>query len=243
VSDTRHTPVPTEEVPEAPPGTLAEALSLTEVPADRAIPEAPPKGRSVFAEVDPTPEDAPRAVMGLNLAPAPGAAAPPPPAPTETLAPGVLVPLEERPVPAPGEAVHECPGCGASWVSLPLKRNSASSFCPTCDFPLFLAVAPPEPAPGNDDALRRLPGVDGREHLGALKCWSCGEPNLPDPDARCIRCRSWLTPPPPPPEPEIIVVHEPEIHVVTEVDKRWMWVSAALAALLVLTIALFALFA
>lgn len=129
----------------------------------------------------------------------------------------------------------DCPGCGATREVPKVRRASAAAFCPTCDYPLFLAVpavAPPEPE--DDSARRRLPGVDGRDALGAMPCPNCGEPNPPDPAAECLRCGALLTPPTPPPTPP--PPPEPEIVVIREVDRRWQIVAIVLAVLWLATV-------
>jgi hypothetical protein len=190
--------------------------------------------------------------------PDPGPSAPPAPPATlaEALAgagpvgdtrapvpPGVLVSAAEHPGLLPGEARIECPGCGAAWLRRTGSENarrpvSASSFCPSCDYPLFLAPGGREPAPPpvSDEAQRRRPGVGGRDELGAVACPACGEPNPPDRrvGARCIRCDGALNPPPPAPEP-VVVRETVEVHVV-HVDRRWMWVALGLAIALVLAV-------
>jgi predicted RNA-binding Zn-ribbon protein involved in translation (DUF1610 family) len=200
-----------EPIETDPPRTLAEALALTPADGDAV-------GTVTVATVITT--------VG-----------------PEPLAAGTLVAADERPVLAAGEVHMDCPGCGAAWVGQPVRRASASAFCPTCDFPLFLANAalPPPPSAATESARQRLPGVEGREQLGRLACWNCNEPNLPDPTMGCVRCHVLLTPPPPPPAPEIIVVTETQTIVQVELDRRWMWVSAALGAVLLITLTVLAL--
>lgn len=157
---------------------------------------------------------------------------------TEPLPEGVLVPFAEHPVLDHGEQRYDCPGCATAWVGRGIRRASAASFCPACDFPLFLSTPPtPPPARPTDEAQRRLPGVDGRDQLGATGCPACGEPNPPDPDADCLRCGAALTPPPP---PQVVreVVREvvTETVVVKERSIAWM-VASAVLGLVVLTLA------
>ncbi len=130
----------------------------------------------------------------------------------------------------------DCPGCGEPCRLPTARRASATAFCPSCDYPLFLAVAAePPPTPLDDSARRRLPGVDGRDALGALPCPTCNEPNPPDPTAECLRCGADLTPAPPPPAAP--PPPEPEIVVVREIDRRWQIATIVVVVCWLLTIA------
>lgn len=153
----------------------------------------------------------------------------------EPIPEGLLVPASEHPALGIGEHRYDCPGCAASWVGRGIKRASAASFCPTCDFPLFLSVPPPAPpARSTEDAQRRLPGVDGRDQLGAASCRQCGEPNPPDPTASCLRCGSALTPPPAAPAPQVIREVVTETVVVKVPSRGWMIATALLTVLLLI---------
>jgi hypothetical protein len=144
----------------------------------------------------------------------------------------------ERPAPAPvvEDIIRmDCPGCGAAYVGPRPTRTSARSFCASCDYPLFLSVAPQPPAAAETDlGKRRLPGVDGKDRLGAIPCPSCAEPNMPDPHGQCIRCGAVLFPEPlPEPEPEAL----PEVDAIVVYRSNYWWIiaTATLSVLLAAT--------
>lgn len=139
----------------------------------------------------------------------PSPAAPPAPAPAPMLTVLADVPEVDR----CGRPRYDCPGCGAAWLGEADAERGAKVFCPTCDFPLFWAVEGATARRRSHEAARRRhPGVDGRASLASMACRHCGEPNLPDPTADCVRCGEPLTPPPataPPPAAEIVYVEVP----------------------------------
>lgn len=126
-----------------------------------------------------------------------------------------------------GEVEIECPGCALVVVG-DSPRPSAEWFCPRCDYPLFWASPPAEPAARSDRARHRLPGSGGRKVVGAEPCWYCGELNEPGVSA-CFRCAATLPKPaapvqtvaaPPEPVPVPYPVPFPSV--------TWPYVGAAL---------------
>lgn len=105
-----------------------------------------------------------------------------------------------------GEVEVECPGCGLLLVGH-APRPSAEWFCPRCDYPVFWASPPrDEETSRSRRARRRLPGSQGREVLGAVSCWHCGEHVEPDATV-CLRCAATLPrPTPPDPVPEVVTI-------------------------------------
>lgn len=117
--------------------------------------------------------------------------------------------------PATGHLTLTCPDCGAAVTTTP-GRRSAGDFCTQCDFPMFwarpsdLTVA----TANSDDALRRMPGVDGTRAVAQVACPTCAELN--GLDARfCLRCSGPMVlptpapaPEPPAPQPAVVVVEE-----------------------------------
>lgn len=161
-----------------------------------------------------------------------------PPAPDLRAASPMLTPLAEVAEGARvGRARYDCPGCGAQWLANATtpdagsSRATAAAFCPDCDFPLFWsAEGAAAKRRSHEAARRRHPGVDGREALARIDCRVCGEPNLPDPTAACVRCASPLTPPrpqPAPPEPVTVYVDVPVP------PRRWQIATAVSSTLLV----------
>lgn len=128
----------------------------------------------------------------------------------------------------------DCPGCGGAYVGPRPSRTSARSFCASCDYPLFLAVAPEAPPAAETDlGKRRLPGVDGKDRLGAVPCPICAEPNMPDPDGACLRCGATLFPEPV--EPVFEPLPEVDAIVVYRSNYWWIIATATLAVLLAAT--------
>jgi hypothetical protein len=124
----------------------------------------------------------------------------------------------------------DCPGCGVSYAGARPTRQSAQSFCAGCDYPLFLAAPPPPPpAPESDFAHRRLPGVDGKDLLGAVQCPHCAEPNRPD-QAQCLRCGGGLVLIDPLPSP--LPTPPPIVTVVYRRPIWWMIATATVSVLL-----------
>lgn len=132
-----------------------------------------------------------------------------------------------------------CPECGTTAHTTDGRRD-ASDFCAVCDFPLFWSATASQvrgDLVDTDDALRRLPGTDGRGLSYSVPCPTCGELNLAT--ARtCLRCAGSMVPPPPPlpaplPQPEPVVVVEPE----PEPEKApwWLWWAVAGTVVLVTT--------
>ena len=117
--------------------------------------------------------------------------------------------------------VVECPGCGLVCEGVD-PRPTAAWFCPTCDYPLFLAApAPPAVAANSGLARRRLPGTDGREMVSAEACWACGERN-PIGTTVCQRCNSQLVRPTPPvPLAAERASEEAEVEPLIFVARRW----------------------
>lgn len=172
-------------------------------------------------EAMPTAEAAPTAATRPSFgADAPGQQQPPPgvPAVSTPVTPGPdATPAGTPPADvaasshesSPGGPVElECPGCGTLVVG-DSPRPSAEWFCPQCDFPVFWAAPPAEPASGQKRARRRLPGTGGTEVVGAFSCWHCGERNEPD-TPECRRCAATLPKPlAPTPEPVRVEVRVP----------------------------------
>lgn len=132
-----------------------------------------------------------------------------------------------------------CPECGAT-THITSGRRDASDFCSACDFPLFWAgttVEVRDAALDTDDALRRLPGTDGRGLAYSVPCPVCGELNLAT-AVLCLRCTCSMTPPPEPvqvPVPmPVPVVPEPEPE--PEPASRWRWWVLVGVALVVTTV-------
>jgi hypothetical protein len=131
----------------------------------------------------------------------------------------------------------DCPGCGVRYVGPRPSRSSARSFCTSCDYPLFLAIAPAPPPEGESDlGKRRAPGVDGKDRLGAMPCPECSEPNMPDPNGSCLRCGAVLFPEPIP-EPESAPLPEVDVVVVYRSNYWWVIATATLSILLAATAA------
>ncbi|WPF81328.1 hypothetical protein SANBI_002617 [Sanguibacter sp. 4.1] len=132
-----------------------------------------------------------------------------------------------------------CPECGTTALITDGRRD-ASDFCAACDFPLFWSRTTTEvrgDLVDTDDALRRLPGTDGRGLAYSVPCPTCGELNLAT--ARtCLRCTGSMVPPPPPvpvplPQPQPVVVVEPEPE--PETTPWWLWWAVAGTVVLVTT--------
>ena len=132
-----------------------------------------------------------------------------------------------------------CPTCGTVSHFDELGRD-ASSFCRTCDYPLFwvrsaqLAAA----GSGGDAGLRRLPGTVGRASVATLECPACTEPNLVS-AAICIRCGADLHPAPAPealPPPPPTVVYEPPPPPPPARRPVWPWVALIVALLIGITV-------
>jgi len=111
----------------------------------------------------------------------------------------------------------------------------AENFCakPGCDFPLFwdqMSVPFLPTDDRSDGALRRLPGVAGRDTRRLRPCLQCAEPNLLSSDS-CIRCGAPMDPPPPPPPPE-----EEPTEVIVEpgepLGRDWLLVALFIIVLL-----------
>jgi uncharacterized paraquat-inducible protein A len=134
-----------------------------------------------------------------------------------------------------------CPTCNTLSTLDALARD-ASSFCPTCDYPLFWAKPaglPPRGAAVEAKAWgsrRRLPGTEGRCLGARLSCPQCSEPNMVT-NSFCVRCGADLhplpgppatvtLPPPPLPRPALAEPPSPSRR------RRW-WPAAAAAAALV----------
>ncbi len=95
-----------------------------------------------------------------------------------------------------------CPQCATVNTYDELTPH-ADNFCTECDFPLFwdqMLVPLLATDERTDGALRRLPGVAGRDLRAMRPCLECAEPNLLVSDF-CIRCGASMDPPPPPPPP------------------------------------------
>lgn len=107
--------------------------------------------------------------------------------------------------------VVECPQCGLLCEGVD-PRPTAAWFCPTCDYPVFLAAPAPPAQVSSEAARRRLPGTDGREMLGAAGCWACGELNPPG-MSYCARCGTEQVRPRLEPlvEPEPIIIESPPL--------------------------------
>jgi len=134
------------------------------------------------------------------------------------------------------EVVVECPGCGTICEGVD-PRPTAAWFCPTCDYPLFLAApAPPAVAANSGLARRRLPGTDGREVVASEPCWACGERN-PIGTLSCVRCNSQLVRPAPPAllEPESQPAETQAVPLVF-VARRWALVLGGAFGGAVLTV-------
>lgn len=191
---------------------------------EAALAAAPPS----VAPLAPRPERAPADAVDPELGP---------PVPEGRAASPVLTALAEvADDDRAGRARYDCPGCGAQWLARRDSgpRASAAAFCPDCDFPLFWsAEGAAAKRRSHEAARRRHPGVDGREALARIDCRVCGEPNLPDPGADCVRCGSSLTPPPPepaPPEPVTVFVEVPVP------PRRWQIATAVSSTLLLASV-------
>ena len=104
--------------------------------------------------------------------------------------------------------IEKCPWCDRQ-IAEPVDTavESADSFCPHCDQPLFwvamLSEVPagqPLDGPGTtaydwmEDPTARRPGLAGVESTAAVECWQCGEPNQ-QVAATCHRCGADIPPP------------------------------------------------
>ena len=89
-----------------------------------------------------------------------------------------------------------CPTCNTVSHLADIERD-ASSFCRTCDFPLFWAqqtrFAGTTADPSGGAGLRRLPGTEGWAIVDQLTCPVCAEPNLVT-ENFCVRCGADLHP-------------------------------------------------
>lgn len=153
--------------------------------------------------------------------------------------------IEESPV--TGQLTLTCPDCGAAMTTAPGRRSSVD-FCPECDFPMFWA-RPSDlvtATDSTDDALRRLPGVEGTRAQARAACPSCAEPNAPD-ALRCLRCGGPMVlaspaplPEPPAPEPALPVIVEEVVacdHIPTwQVVFITAIITVSLCAMLAITI-------
>ena len=137
--------------------------------------------------------------------------------------PGLAEPVRPEPTAVDDVVRMDCPGCGAAYVGPRPSRTSARSFCSSCDYPLFLSVAPAAPPAAETDlGKRRLPGVDGKDRLGAVPCPACAEPNMPDPDGACLRCGATLFPEPDEPVFEPL----PEVDAIVVYRSNYWWIIA-----------------
>ncbi len=126
-----------------------------------------------------------------------------------------------------------CPTCNTVSRLEGVERD-ASSFCQTCDFPLFWAQPSRSASVASRTegwGLRRLPGTEGWAIAERLTCPECSEPNLQTEDL-CVRCGAdlhprpparQLPPPPPPPAPGPVAAR-----------RRWRWWPVTVAAAVVL---------
>ena len=135
-----------------------------------------------------------------------------------------------------------CPTCGTSVYRETLGRDS-QSFCPSCDEPLFWAVAPVAvtsaselvaTVPDGDGYEHRLPGAGGRVRLATRPCPVCAELNAAD-RIICIRCGSGMDP-----VVEIIVEPAPEPIPLEEPREEepgwWPWILVAILTALLLAV-------
>jgi phage FluMu protein Com len=132
-----------------------------------------------------------------------------------------------------GSVKVECPECH-KISEIGIEDRTAAEFCTglnnntLCDYPLFWAptfrasfVADQD----TDGALRRLPGVRGREQDDTIACPACGELNDPT-GIYCTRtgCGKELRPkPPPPPPPAAPVVHRAATPAPVASKRVWTW--------------------
>lgn len=146
--------------------------------------------------------------------------------------------IEERPT--TGHLTLMCPDCGAMVTTTPGGRSSGD-FCPQCDFPMFWARPSDltQPVASSDDALRRLPGVDGTRAPTQVSCPSCAELNPPE-AAICLRCARPMVLPTPTPAPEPPAPQPPApVVVVEEIVEchHWpTWLVALVSVLVTLTV-------
>ncbi|MDP3893691.1 hypothetical protein [Nocardioides sp.] len=129
-----------------------------------------------------------------------------------------------------------CPGCGAV-SSATLNRRDAADFCTTCDFPLFWTtseVVAGDPRQSAEDALRRLPGTDGRVTVASLPCPTCAEANTLS-ALVCRRCGGPMVLPTPV-EPVVVAPPPPAPEPARSPYRTWVVVVAVLTVIMLLAV-------
>lgn len=138
-----------------------------------------------------------------------------------------------------------CPECGKHTELPDGGAKTANAFCAherddgaICDYPLFWVSPARVTVPVDDDsaqALRRRPGVEGRERFGGKLCPNpeCQEPNDLS-RTRCWRCDASLDPRPLPPPQVTVSAPLPIYGPPPREEPDWVIVAVCLVALLAL---------